>query len=125
MGLILLLGIALLIFASGQTKRQSEAGSAESDLSAYGEALEKKLTSMCESVVGVGEARVMVTFASGAEIEYKGSTETLSVPPRVQGVTVLCTGGAESAVRAALSQMLGALLGIGASHICILPLASA
>ncbi len=123
MGLILFLGIALLVFTSGQKKTQEGSDADASDLAAYGEALEQRLSSMCKSVVGVGEARVMVTFASGAEIEYKGSAQTLSRPPRVQGVTVLCTGGADSAVRASLSEMLGALLGIGASHICILPLA--
>ncbi|MBQ8268913.1 MAG: hypothetical protein IJZ24_04430 [Clostridia bacterium] len=122
MGLILLLGVALLLFSSGQGKSETRTD-AEGDLSAYGAALEKRLEDMCERVVGVGDARVMVTFESGAAVEYSGSGESYTRPPKVQGVTVLCAGGAEASVRASLSGMLSALLGVGASHICILPLA--
>lgn len=121
MGLILLLGVGLLIFASGHGRSETQAD-AEGELSAYGEALEKRLEEMCEQVVGVGDARVMVTFESGAQVEYQGSSESYTRPPKVQGVTVLCSGGAEASVRASLSGMLSALLGIGASRICILPL---
>lgn len=120
MGLLLVLGVALLLFASDSKKeeRKSEA----SDLSAYGEALEKRLEALCTQAEGVGKAEVMVTFESGALAEYQGSTQIATHPPRVQGVTVLCTGGGSAEVRAALSEMLGALLGIGASRICVLPL---
>ena len=122
MGLILVLGIGLLIFASGQKKTEKQADTGN-DLDVYGEALEKRLDAMCEQVKGVGDARVMVTFESGAQVEYSGSNESLTRPPRVQGVSVLCTGGADASVRASLTEMLSALLGIGASRICILPLA--
>ena len=122
MGLFLVLGVALLLFASSGSKKNEESGS-ESDLSAYGETLEKRLESLCTQVEGVGRAEVMVTFESGASTEYRGSTQIATRPPKVQGVTVLCAGGAEASVRASLSGMLSALLGVGASRICILPLA--
>lgn len=121
MGVLLLLGVALLLFAGGTEKKEKESDS--SDLSAYGEAMEKRLESLCSQVAGVGRAEVMITFASGEQIEYRGSTQIGTSPPEVLGVTVLCTGGGSVEVRAALSEMLGALLGIGASRICVLPLA--
>lgn len=121
MGLLLVLGVALLLFASSGSKKTEEK-SEQSDLSAYGEALEKRLESLCAQVEGVGLAEVMVTFESGASTEYRGSTQIAMRPPKVQGVTVLCTGGRATEVRAALTEMLGALLDIGASRICVLPL---
>jgi hypothetical protein len=121
MGLLLVLGVALLLFASSGSKKTEEKGE-QNDLSAYGEALEKRLESLCAQVEGVGLAEVMVTFESGASTEYRGSTQIAMRPPKVQGVTVLCTGGRATDVRAALTEMLGALLDIGASRICVLPL---
>jgi hypothetical protein len=121
MGLILVVGIGLLVFASGQKGSEGLPSDTQSALSDYGAALEKRLESMCEQAVGVGEASVMITFESGTRTEY--GTGDLTATPKVQGVTVLCTGGADASVRASLSGMLSALLGIGASRICILPLA--
>ena len=121
MGLILVIGIGLLVFASEQKGNEGLPSDTQSALSDYGAALEKRLESMCEQAVGVGEASVMITFESGTRTE--SGTGGLTATPKVQGVTVLCTGGADASVRASLSGMLSALLGIGASRICILPLA--
>lgn len=121
MGLILVLGVALLLLASGSGKTETK--ESETDLSAYGAALEARLETLCAQVDGVGRTEVMVTFESGATAEYRGGTQIASHPPQVQGVTVLCDGGNSAEVRAALSEMLSALLGIGASHICVLTLA--
>lgn len=121
MGIIFVLGVALLLFASGTKKEETQ--SETFDLSAYGEALEKRLEALCSQTEGVGQAEVMITFESGALAEYQGSTQIATHPPKVQGVTVLCTGGGSDAVRADVSEMLGALLGIGTSRICVLPMA--
>lgn len=121
MGALLLLGVALLLFAGGTKNTEKE--SVSDDLSAYGEAMEKRLEALCSQVAGVGRAEVMVTFERGAQTEYRGSTQIGTSPPQVMGVTVLCTGGGSVEVRSALSEMLGALLGVGASRICVLPLA--
>lgn len=123
MGLILLLGVLLLLLASGSGDKEQKAAEAEDALAAYGEGLEQRLSSLCERVVGVGDTVVMVTFECGAQVQYRGSTEVGTLPPRVRGVTVLCEGGQNAAVREALSEMLCALLGIGASRVSVLPLA--
>ena len=121
MGAILLLGVLLLLFASGGAERERES-TAQSTLSEYGEVLEERLAALCAEVEGVGQVRVMVTFSSAEQALYEGSTRVGSTPPRVLGVAVLCSGGGDSAVRARLTGMLTALLGIGANRISVLPL---
>ena len=121
MGIFLAAGIVLLLLASSGKQTEQEGG--DTDLSAYGEALEARLESLCSQVAGVGRAEVMVTFESGEQVEYRGSTAIGSAPPRVLGVTVLCSGGGSLEVRSALCEMLGALLGIGLNRISVLPLA--
>lgn len=122
MGALLFLGVVLLIASSGGVKKETK--EEQSDLGAYGEALEKRLETLCSRVEGVGRAEVMVTFESSAKTEYAGSTQIATLPPKILGVTVLCTGGKNAEVRANLTGMLGALLGIGASRICILALSA-
>ncbi len=122
MGAILLLGVFLLIFASGAQKK-AEGTQTDGSLSEYGAALEARLLALCSEVEGAGEVRVMVTFASGEEALYQGSVQIGSEPPQVMGICVLCTGGADSGVQAALTEMLGALFGIGSHRISVLPLA--
>ena len=121
MGAILLLGVLLLLFATGGKEEKKE--EAEGALSEYGALLEQSLASLCAEVEGVGRVRVMVTFERGEEALYQGSVKIASVPPRVMGVAVLCSGGGDASVRAALTEMLGALLGVGANRISVLTLA--
>ena len=121
MGALLLIGVILLAASSAGAKGETNAE--QSDLGAYGEALEERLRELCSLVEGVGRAEVMVTFESGVQAEYQGSTQIATLPPKILGVTVLCTGGENAEVRANLTGMLGALLGIGASRICVLALA--
>ena len=61
MGAVLLLGVALLLFASSGEK-QEDFGE-QSDLEAYGAAMEARLEALCSQVEGVGRAEVMLTFA--------------------------------------------------------------
>ena len=122
MGAVILLGILLLAFASSGTK--NERAENENDLEAYGAAMEERLEALCSQVEGVGRAEVMLTFESGAQAEYQGSTQIGTRPPRVLGVTVLCTGGGDVKIRSELTEMLSSLLGIGAGRISVLRLAS-
>ena len=121
MGALLLIGVFLLIYASSGTKNES--AGVQSDLESYGTALEARLEALCSQIEGVGRAEVMLTFESGALSEYKGSTQIGTSPPKVLGVTVLCTGGGDAEIRAELTGMLSALLGVGASRVSVLRLA--
>ena len=121
MGALLLIGVFLLIYASSGAKNES--ADVQNDLESYGTALEARLEALCSQIEGVGRAEVMLTFESGALSEYKGSTQIGTSPPKVLGVTVLCTGGGDAEIRAELTGMLSALLGVGASRISVLRLA--
>ena len=122
MGVILILGVALLLFAS-DGKEEAEIKSDAEELSAYGTALEERLTALCAEVSGVGRVRVMVTLESGAQAQYKGSVQIATLPPRVLGVCVICSGAEDAEVRARLTGMISALTGIGSHRIAVLPLA--
>ena len=121
MGALLFIGVFLLIYASSGTKNES--ADVQNDLESYGTALEARLEALCSQIEGVGRAEVMLTFESGALSEYKGSTQIGTSPPKVLGVTVLCTGGGDAEIRAELTGMLSALLGVGASRVSVLRLA--
>lgn len=121
MGAVLILGVFLLLLASSGTKK--EVAAEQSDLEAYGTSMEERLEALCSRVEGVGRAEVMLTFERGAQAEYQGSAQIGTLPPKVLGVTVLCTGGEDAEVRAELTEMLSALLGIGASRISVLRMA--
>lgn len=111
------LGLMLVALSSVSSPNESE----QAGLSEYKEELEKRLEKLCSEVDGVGRCSVMVTFSRGEENTYKGSQLTESKPPRVLGVTVVCDGGENAAVRARLSQMLCALFDIGANRVAVLP----
>ena len=97
---ILLLGIALLIFAAMQ------GGEAE-EVSDIGE--EAALAEMCSSIDGVGRSVVMITYAEGGESVF--------------AVAVLCEGAESLRVRERLTDMIGSLYGIGANRISVLKIA--
>jgi hypothetical protein len=121
MGALLLIGVFLLVYASSGAKKES--ADTKNDLESYGALMEERLEALCSQIDGVGRAEVMLTFESGALAEYRGSTQIGTSPPRVLGVTVLCTGGRDAEIRAELTGMLSALLGIGTSRISVLRLA--
>lgn len=112
-------GLLLLLFFGG---RETTADTSSTDADTYAEALEKSVSELCASVEGVGRCRVMITFCHGEQTVYDGSKVSTVCPPKVQGVTVVCTGGNDPAVRQRLCDMLGALFDIGSHRVVVLPL---
>ena len=84
---------------------------------AYRLQLEERLTELLRRVEGVGDPEVMVTLERGEEHRYSGSKLLSSEPPRVLGVAVVCRGGGRDDLRAELTELLSALLGIGKHRI--------
>ena len=113
-------GVLLLSVPSADTAENSTV--ATDDLAEYKLRLENELADTCSSVAGVGRCRIMITFERGAENVYKGSQLVESSPPQVSGVTVVCDGGASSAVKSTLTEMISALFGIGKNRIAVLEL---
>ncbi len=112
-------GVLLLAVGGGKPSTNDTASVSED---AYVRALEEQVAQLCTSVEGVGRCRVMITLARGELTEYEGSRVSAVRPPRVQGVTVICSGGGNAQVQKQLCDMLGALFDIGAHRVVILPL---
>ena len=115
-----LIGI-ILIFLSALDGYSDNNGK-ESELGSYKRSLEEELEYMCSRIEGVGKCRVTVSFSEGERREYQGSELKCVIPPKVQGVTVLCDGGDSATVRAAVSDMMSSLFDIGKNRICVLKL---
>ena len=111
----------------------------------YAAALEDRLQALLTQVEGAGEVRVMVTLAAGEQTVYALDTENdadgasrekhllldgASGPalvervaaPAVQGVAVVCTGGASAVVQSRVTAIVAALTGVGESHITVTPM---
>ena len=109
--------------------------------------LEQRLEALISLVDGAGNARVMVTAATGEESVYAedvsssadGSTQSKQVllgsgnaaglvetvrTPRLQGVAVVCEGGKKAAVQLRVTEIVQALTGLGASHITVTQMTS-
>lgn len=141
-------GIVLLILGSGKREDtgksdgisvMSEVGNC--DEAKYEEKLVKKIESVCSSVRGAGKVSVAVTldgsykaiyaqnYADGSSIkrEYflvgRGTTEAALLlgysPPKILGVAIVCSGGANDAVRAEIISLVSALLDLPTNKIYV------
>lgn len=91
---IFLVGLLLVVFpaADGEGSEAEESDAAT-------------LSAICSSVAGVGECEVMISYSPSGE---------------VAAVAVICDGADTPAVRAALTDMISSLYGIGSNRISIL-----
>ncbi len=131
-----LLGLALLLF-TGVTPKTENAGDQPDCAEAYRSALTEEVRAACAAVRGVGEVRVLLTLASGEIAVYEknrsGENESVALSggdallvayrtPEVLGVAVICEGGESAAVKAELTALLRATLGVDTRAIHIAPL---
>ena len=128
LALLGVLGLALLILGGGD---KTEEGAARIGSEEYRAALTGEVRALCGEVEGVGEVSVLLTLEAGESHVYAESERGYitaggegllieSRPPRVAGVAVVCDGGADPAVREALTEMLSAALGIGVHRVKVL-----
>lgn len=132
--LLLLLGAGLLFLIFGSLFPQDKDESERLDVEEYKASLTQEVTALCERVDGAGEVALVIHFKgteeyvyatdnnkSGKEYVYtSGSGLLLRVDyPAVDGVSVLCEGGSDAAVRREMTDLLSSLLGIGANRIHI------
>ena len=101
----------------------------------YKSSLTQEVTALCERVAGAGRVSLVIHFTGTEEYVYatdksgsggkeyvytSGSGLLLRVDyPAVDGVSVLCEGGDDAAVRREMTDLLSSLLGIGANRIHI------
>lgn len=134
----LLIGILLLVF--GGSGKEVKTGS--SWLEADTKALEDRVKQLCERVIGVGDAEVMITmdtvseqmYAKNSQITSDGSRNETRVEyvtasgdlvpvgeelAHVRGIAVVCKGGDDPGVKLALVNMLTALFEIPSNAVSI------
>ena len=137
-------GILLLLIGSGwfSTSKSSAPAAAtrtaEEELEDYRTALEKRVSSLCASVSGVGDVHVAITLAGGFETIYatevrngaevyatvgSGSgAEALVIsrnPPAIAGIGVVCRGGDDPAIRNELTALLASAFRVPSNRIYI------
>ena len=144
--LILLVGLLgmLLIFLSGTGKEKSSqvpqnAVAVNSvDNESFCRQTEDKILQLIGSIHGVGKAKVWVTLENGAEyvylqekthstasyllIEQNGIQQPLlqkQIEPTVQGVVVVCEGGATPQVSEQVVNAVSCALGIGSNRVYV------
>lgn len=112
----------------------------------YTDLLENKLEEMISLINGAGQTRVIVTLECDYETVYakdgsltqndkttdeqseyiiidreksEGGLLLKTVTPKIRGVAVVCSGGDSQYVKAAITEMLTAVLDIGANHVSV------
>ncbi len=124
------LGLALLLFGGTAGTGEKNTAPEEDAGEAYRVAMEEELTALCRQVRGAGEVSVFLTLESGVRYVYAEGKNGVSFsggqglllrtdPPKIGGVSVVCSGGDDPAVRETLTAMLSATLGIGSNRIFI------
>ena len=117
--LLLAAGVLLLFSGGGLFGVRSEKTDTGSDPAAYRLALERELSTLCAEVKGVGRVSVMITLAEGERTTYSGSKVSSVTPPAVLGAAIVCDGGGDPTVRAELTRLVSALLGIGTNRVTV------
>ena len=117
--LLALAGILLLLFGGGLTDLPGKQSAAKEEPAAYRLSLERELASLCAEVKGVGRVTVMITLAEGERTTYSGSKVASVTPPAVLGAAIVCDGGGDEKIRADLTRLVSALLGIGANRVTV------
>lgn len=134
--LYLLLVIGILFLVVGNLLPEKDQGSEGTlNVEEYKSSLTQEVTALCERVAGAGRVSLVIHFTGTEEYVYatdksgsggkeyvytSGSGLLLRVDyPAVDGVSVLCEGGDDAAVRREMTDLLSSLLGIGANRIHI------
>ena len=128
------LGLLLLLWGGGGGEAPKERGEVLSEAEAYRQALTEDVTALCQTVKGVSEVSVLLTLEGGEEALYAmNRTETGETVaslggdalllgyrmPQIAGVAVVCRGGETARVKAELTALLCAALGISSARIYV------
>lgn len=133
--ILALLGILLLLFGGrlgADTKNTASLDNGyQRSSEEYRVKLEESITEICKKVSGDLSPTVMITLESGEEYVYAkrddGSYIVSSgkgilicrMTPRVKGVAIVCRGGDEPQIKSRVTELVCALLGIGANKVSV------
>lgn len=145
-GIIAMLLILLSEMVPDTSQKKSDDSTSNLNSSSYTEQLEMRLEELISSMDGVGECAVMITLENSSEnvyaknregksderstgekeeyVFYKSSGDETPVlikeyMPRVQGVTVLCSGGDDIVVKEKIINSVTALFNISANRVSV------
>ncbi len=138
-----IVGIALLFLGNRESITSAESQEASYELSQdeviiYQNYLEEKVASLCSSVNGVENVRVIITleggFSSEYAVEYKDGNEEYVIIgsgasqgglflarslPKIAGVGIVCTQGLNPSVQKELTALLSAALDLPSNRIYV------
>lgn len=146
-----LLGMLLILLSELPFFSSSEKKETHNESAGICENLEQEVEKLISKINGAGKVSVMLTYESDGERVFAKDTETKTqqndnsqsnekyiivdssqgetgllvkvIYPRVRGVAVVCSGGADPTVRSEISAVLSALFDIGSNRISIASMA--
>ena len=77
---------------------------------------EERLAALCNSVKGVSDAEVMITYETTATSTFLGRTDT---GQNILGVAVVCSGGDDPTVKLALYELIRSLFSLPTTQISV------
>ena len=77
---------------------------------------EERLAALCNSVKGVSDAVVMITYETTATSTFLGRTDT---GQNILGVAVVCNGGDDPTVKLALYELIRSLFSLPTTQISV------
>lgn len=77
---------------------------------------EERLAALCNSVKGVSDAEVMITYETTATSTFLGRTDT---GQNILGVAVVCNGGDDPTVKLALYELIRSLFSLPTTQISV------
>lgn len=104
----LLLFVIFLIALSSLGKRETTVETALST--------EERLAALCNSVKGVSDAEVMITYETTATETFLGRTDT---GQSILGVAVVCNGGDDPAIQVVLHELIRSLFSLPSTKISV------
>ena len=135
LGILLLIGSGSATSGNEVSKEPDAFAQRTEELTAYEARIKKEVEVLCESVAGISDASVMISFSRGYRLEYaedadgdpltvgSGSNEEAVygalLPPAVAGVGIVCRGGAGADAQRVLVELVSTALGIPSNRVYI------
>ena len=106
--LIIFLMLIITFTSFAEERSDADAGTART--------LEEQLEALCNSVHGVKNAKVMITYESVAISAWNGGGTSRE---KILGIAVVCDGGSDPNVQLSLHTILEALFDLPSTHITV------
>lgn len=121
---VALAALGMLLLGSRSFEKGGTVKSAQEQRSEWEETYRAELTAravaLCNSVSGVREAEVLLTFSSGFVYEYGSGSQIRAVQyPVPRGAAVVCRGGDIPQIEKELVDLLSCALGISSNQISV------